>query len=112
MNEPADPRYAAIARALDGREGVSISTLRGFGAGGLTVGGKLFAMSRRGELLLKLPAADVARLIASGECAPFDAGKGRPMKAWVLVAPAVPLERWLALAEAAMAYVATVPRAR
>jgi hypothetical protein len=58
--------FGRLVDALAGREGVTVGTGRGFGAG-----------------TLKLPAKRVAELIASGEGSPFDAGKGRPMKEWV-----------------------------
>ncbi|RAK61852.1 hypothetical protein DJ021_15805 [Phenylobacterium hankyongense] len=57
----------------------------------------------RGEtLLLKLPAARVAELIAAGVGSPFDANKGRPMKEWVTVGAEA---GWLALAREAAAFV-------
>jgi TfoX/Sxy family transcriptional regulator of competence genes len=55
---------------------------------GLGVGGKFFAFVRQDRLVLKLPAARVSELVASGEGEPFDAGKGRPMREWVSVKPA------------------------
>jgi hypothetical protein len=53
-----------------------------------TVTGKFFAFVNDGDLVVKLPADKVAELIASGEGAVFDAGKGRPMKEWVRLRPA------------------------
>ena len=55
---------------------------------------------------MKLPAPRVAELIASGVGAPFDAGKGRPMKEWVALR-SVPQEEQLALAAEALAFVRT-----
>ncbi|MDR3510777.1 MAG: hypothetical protein P4L73_04030 [Caulobacteraceae bacterium] len=105
MGSEGQARYAAITEALANQPGVSRSGLKGFGAGGLMVQGRLFAMLRHDDLLLKLPSARVAALITCGDGKPFDAGKGRPMKEWVLATPAA-AERWLALAEEAMGFVA------
>jgi hypothetical protein len=81
---PAIQRYEVLAETLLGDPAVTRPERRGFAQGGLMKDGKLFATLRGDELLLKLPAARVAALIASGQGAPFDANKGRPMKEWVL----------------------------
>jgi uncharacterized protein YciI len=100
----AEARFAALAETLHGRHGVTIGGGRGFGSDALQVEGRIFAMVSGGRLVLKLPAARVADLIARGDGAPFDAGKGRPMKEWVTLAQdaAVP---WEALGEEALAFV-------
>jgi hypothetical protein len=64
--------------------------------------GKLLAALRGDVLLMKLSAARVSALIASGQGAPFDANKGKPMKEWVL---ANMTADWLALAQEAAAFV-------
>jgi hypothetical protein len=101
MTSPAE-RFGALASALLDEPGVALSESRGFARDSLMVGGKLFAAVRGEVLLLKLPAERVAALIASGEGAPFDANKGKPMKEWVLARMSAD---WDALAREALAFV-------
>jgi len=58
-----------------------------FGASGLKVHGKIFAMISRGALVVKLPRKRVDELVASGTGRAFDPGHGRLMKEWVTIAP-------------------------
>jgi hypothetical protein len=60
---------------------------RGFGASGLKVDGKIFAMVSKGELVVKLPRERVDALIAAGTGSRFDPGHGRVMKEWVSIPP-------------------------
>jgi hypothetical protein len=101
-----DECFDRVVTALADRPGVAPPdpTRRGFGSDALTVDGSIFAMVRRGALVVKLPSSRVGALIASGAGAPFDAGRGRPMKEWVVVATVDP-EAWQALAEEACAFV-------
>ena len=96
--------FEALVAALADRDGVTLGTGRGFGVGTLQVAGRIFAMSNEDGLVLKLPRDRVATLIASGDGAPFDAGKGRPMKEWVVV-PWGSETDTLALAREALAFV-------
>ena len=82
---------------------------RGFGADALKINGSIFAMISRGHLVVKLPAARVGELIATGSGAPWDAGKGRPMKEWVAVV-ADDEETWNELADEAAQFVSRAPR--
>ena len=75
-----------------------------FGASALKVDGKIFAMVSGGELVVKLPKARVDGLIATGAGTPFDAGRGRPMKEWVSIAPDR-ADEWTALADEARRFV-------
>jgi hypothetical protein len=58
-----------------------------FHSEGLKTSEKYFAFTRREELVVKLPQERVAQLIAEGTGWPFDAGKGRPMREWVVLRP-------------------------
>jgi hypothetical protein len=102
---PAE-RFAALVDEFAGRPGVTPpgGERRRFGSDALRAGASIFAMLTRDELVLKLPRARVAELVASGQGRPFDAGKGTPMKEWVVVADD-DLDTWLALAEEALTFV-------
>ncbi len=101
--------FEAIAEALTPIEGVTAgSGRRGFGSDALQVHGRIFAMARHGGIVLKLPGERVAELVAGGDGTPFDAGKGRPMKEWVVLSQRAQ-ERWLPLAREALAFVAGAP---
>jgi TfoX/Sxy family transcriptional regulator of competence genes len=47
-----------------------------FGSSGLKVGGKVFAMSVKNELVVKLPRERVDELVAAGAGSRFDPGHG------------------------------------
>jgi TfoX/Sxy family transcriptional regulator of competence genes len=77
---------------------------RMFGATALKVGGKVFAMLVKGELVVKLPASRAAALGESGKAHPFDPGHGRIMKEWVAI-PATDSAAWAKLAAEARTFV-------
>lgn len=104
-------RFEALVAALAGRDAVTVGEGRGFGSGTLQVDGRIFAMSNEAGVVLKLPRERVAELIAAGDGAPFDAGKGRPMKEWVVIHDAAD-DSALALAEEALLFVAAAWRPR
>jgi hypothetical protein len=98
-----EERFDGLVEAFAGRAGVTPPDGgRGFGGSALKVGGSIFAMLTRGRLVVKLPRTRVAELVASGAGEPFDAGKGTPMKEWLVVAED---GDWQALAEEALAFV-------
>jgi hypothetical protein len=75
-----DQRYAELVEMFASSPGVTAgSGRRGFGSDAFQVDGRIFAMARRGGVVLKLPAERVDELIAKGSGGPFDAGKGKPM---------------------------------
>jgi TfoX/Sxy family transcriptional regulator of competence genes len=82
---------------------------RKFGASGLKVDNKLFAMVSKGELVVKLPRERVDELIAEGKGTRFDPGHGRLMKEWASVVPRHG-RSWPKLAQEARDFVATVVR--
>lgn len=101
---PAEARYTELVATFLERPNVHQDG-KGFGSSALKVNGRIFAMlSSRGELVVKLPRTRVDDLVASGEGARYDAGKGRPMKEWLAVAPTASVD-WSALAGEALAFV-------
>ena len=103
----ADARYARLAEVFLGRAKVSQEG-KGFGSSALKIDGRIFAMlSSRSEFVVKLPRKRVAELIGSGDGRAFDAGKGRPMKEW-LVVPGTSALDWTSVAEEALAFVGGV----
>jgi hypothetical protein len=96
--------YADLCAELADRAGVVLpGSGSGFGAGALKVGRSIFAMPYADALVVKLPAARVKELVESGVGAPFDGGKGKPMKEWLTVVDA---GDWSRLAAEAYDFVA------
>jgi hypothetical protein len=116
----ADERFEALVEEFAGVPDVEVpgvgepggSSGRRFGSDALRVGGSIFAMVTGGRLVVKLPRDRVQALIGSGTGAPFDSGKGRPMKEWVAVVEEDGAT-WLALAREALDFVRSKsPRGR
>jgi hypothetical protein len=69
----------------------------------LRFNGKIFAMLRRGRLVVKLPAARVDALVGAGSGVRFEANKGTPFKEWLSLDPQSGLA-WSALAREALEF--------
>ena len=93
--------FEAVVAACRDEPGVIQAKM--FGSPGLRVNGKVFACLVKGQLVVKLPQARVATLLAEGKAQRFDPGMGRLMKEWAAVDPG---HNWIALAEEARAFVA------
>lgn len=103
---PAE-RFAGLAEQFAAEPDVMLPGQgggRGFGSSALRVGGSIFAMLTREQLVLKLPGDRVTELIASGAGEPFTAGKGRPMREWLALTGGDDAS-WLALAREALVFV-------
>jgi hypothetical protein len=98
----SDPRFSKVISSLGAEPGVEIGSM--FGSTGLKTGGKVFAMEVKGELVVKLPAARVAQLLAADVGTNFDPGHGRLMKEWVAIAGGTASE-WIAHAREALTFV-------
>jgi hypothetical protein len=69
----------------------------------LNVDGKIFAMCRKGELVVKLPKERVDELVRARKGTRFEPGHGRIMKEWVVI-PAKK-EDWQKLSKEAYGFV-------
>ena len=98
---PAEVAFAAVAAALDDPR---VERVAKMGRMNLRVGGKVFAMTIKGRLVVKLPAARCQALVDAGRGDYLVMGK-RVMKEWVTFAPDAPgaTKLWLALAREALA---------
>jgi hypothetical protein len=92
------------------RVGVARSTMMGFPC--LRINGGLFASLDRkhGHLVVKLPAARVADLVATGAALLF-APAGRTFREWAAI-PLSDSENWPGLLEEALAFVALTDQSR
>lgn len=96
--ENGEDLYAKLAAAFLKEKGVSQSDR--FGKG-LRLKDKVFAMLVRGELVVKLPETEVAKLIGQKSAKPFMHGK-KVMKEWLVVEGA-DLASWKKIARQAFA---------
>lgn len=111
-----EARFAAVVASLAGQPGVTppadgLGSPRRFGAAGLKVRGRVFAMLVRERLVVKLPKARVDALVATGDGERYDPRRdGRLMQEWLVVAPEAVIS-WQDLATEALAFVDAHPPA-
>jgi hypothetical protein len=99
-----EERFDDLVAEMLGTEGVTPpGPGGGFGRSALRYRNRIFAMLVRGRLVVKLPKARVAELVAAGEGVHFDANKGTPMKEWLSLDPAS-AHPWPALAREALGF--------
>jgi hypothetical protein len=104
---PADESAAAVfyrRHRAAVADDAAISEKRMFGTVALCVAGKVFLFPWKDALVLKLPAPQVADLVASGDAVLFDPGHGRTSATWVAVS-ATAHAHWTQLAKDARAFV-------
>ncbi len=79
--------YARLTERFVEHDDVELpdGTRRGFGADGMRVRNQVFACTHRDQLMIKLPADEVDRLIGTGLGHPLAKPGQRPMREWVLV---------------------------
>lgn len=101
--DDATMTWDRIEQAELGVEGVSPGT--GFGHSvGLRIQGKIYAIRKDDELILRLPRGRVEALIASGTGRAWGPGTGRVMREWVAV-PETRHADWAPLTVEARAFV-------
>jgi hypothetical protein len=97
--------YDALAAEQLRQQGVTVG--RALQNDVLKVDDKIFAFLKGERLVVKIPAAQVAALVAAGEAVPFETGGGRKMKEWAAVT-LIDTARWRALMNDARTFVASV----
>lgn len=102
----AEAAYAALVRTFEGDPRITLPTgSRGkFGANGLKVDEKIFAMSMRGALVVKLPRIEIDAAVSEGRGERLSMGAGRVMKEWLVVREHE--REWPAIARRARDFVA------
>lgn len=100
-----DAAFTVLVRTFRADPRVTLpSASRGkFGSNGLKVDGKIFAMSLRGALVVKLPASEIDEAVSAGRGERLSMGR-RVMKEWLVVHEDG--RHWPAIARRARAFVA------
>ncbi len=107
-------QFAKLAEQFARFEGVTLpgqGGSRGFGSEALKVGGSIFAMHVRGNLVVKLPKERVDGLVRRGQAERFTANTKRSMKEWAVIASDDPAD-WARFAGEAHRFVSCGQRDR
>ena len=101
--------FASILQKMLKEQGITQTKM--FGIPGIKTGGKMFAMSVKGELIVKLPKGRVDALLASNKGKPFYHlfDKSRVMKEWVAIGQKNK-HNWIKLAQEAKDFVASTQK--
>lgn len=103
---PIPPAWRAVLDAMIDAPGVT--RRRMFGADGLGLLGKYFAMEWQGTLVVKLPRERVGELVAGGVGSHFDPGggeTGKPSTEWIQISDGA--RDWLPFVEEGLVYLAS-----
>ncbi len=95
-------RFDSITEAF--RDHAGVEPARMFGSNGLKVNGKVFAMTVKGSLVVKLSKERVDELVGDKQGNYFDPGHGRLMKQWISLPDSSAID-WLTLSEEARSFV-------
>jgi hypothetical protein len=104
--DDSDGTEERLADHFLGRPGVARK--KAFARDALTINGKIFAIFRLGELVVKLPVEDGLKIIDGGEAEQFEPAPGRYMKEWFVIGPEVDEPRWIELADQSFEYVVSL----
>jgi hypothetical protein len=102
--------YRQLVKELTKEPGVTFpvqepGARKAFGTNALHVNDKIFCMvDSRGRFVVKLPAAQETALLADGRGAPFEMGKARWAKEWVVLVEGTEID-WPGRAREALAFV-------
>ncbi|MGH2905244.1 MAG: hypothetical protein ACRDKI_00565 [Solirubrobacterales bacterium] len=106
MADEARKAFDQLTADYDGKPGVTTGKM--MSADGLRIEGKIFAMFWHDSLVVKLPAAVAAGIVAGGGGQVFEPGPGRKMREWVVFEFEDDLELWRKMTADSFEYVVSL----